>query len=263
MGYIDEDGYFDLDNPDFADGYVFSFILDNLYPEGVDLTPEQRDLFPSYENKLMEFEYKLPKIKFPVSESEFINNKNLKKIADKYYSSIDKKVNMSALYYLTIYVYDLALRSTLNSFYIGEKRIDQLEKILTLKEKGDLEITFKSGKDKFVLTDEWLIDKMLSFSFSESDYNSLMGGDIDLNRKAEKFSYTDASSVFAFNMFKYYKRNNSAKELISNLIYISGLVTNDSIITSNDYINILLRNYKQIMDNEKKNQSINLTSNFS
>lgn len=102
MGYIDEDGSFDLDNPDFADDYVFSFILDNLYPEGVDLTPEQRDLFPSYENKLMEFEYKLPKIKFPVSESEFINNKNLKKIADKYYSSIDKEVNMSALYYLTI-----------------------------------------------------------------------------------------------------------------------------------------------------------------
>ena len=87
--------------------------------------------------------------------------------------------------------------------------------------------------------------------------------DIDLNRKAEKFSYIYASSVFAFNMFKYYKRNNSAKELISNLIYISGLVTNDSIITSNDYINILLRNYKQIMDNEKKNQSINLTRNFS
>lgn len=65
MGYIDEDGCFTY-SADFADDYVFSFILDNLYPEGVDLTPEQRDLFPSYENKLMEFDYKLPKIKFPV-----------------------------------------------------------------------------------------------------------------------------------------------------------------------------------------------------
>ena len=91
---------------------------------------------------------------------------------------------------------------------VTEEQYPQPISIEFLKEKGDLEITFKSGKDKFVLTDEWLIDKMLNFSFSESDYNSLMGGDIDLNRKAEKFSYTDASSVFFFFFFKYYKRNN-------------------------------------------------------
>ena len=79
-----------------------------------------------------------------------------------------------------------------------------------------------------------------------------MGGDVDLTKKSENFSYTDASSVFAGYMFEYFNSDNSAKELISYLIYISGLVVNDSIIVSNDYINILLRNYKQMQNNDKK-----------
>lgn len=254
MGYLDEDGCFDLDNPDFADDYVFDYILQNLYPKGVEVTPEIADLFGSWEIKLFSFEKLLPTIKFPVTESEFVKDKELQKRVEKFNNSnkINKTLKLEPLYYLTLFIYDKAKAVTVDSFYIGETRIDQITKIFRLKEKEDLEITFKSGKEKFVLTDKWIIDKILSVSFTEKDYNYLMGGDVDLTKKSENFSYTDASSVFAGYMFEYFNSDNSAKELISYLIYISGLVVNDSIIVSNDYINILLRNYKQMQNNDKK-----------
>lgn len=254
MGYLDEDGCFDLDNPDFADDYVFDYILQNLYPKGVEVTPEIADLFGSWEIKLFSFEKLLPTIKFPVTESEFVKDKELQKRVEKFNNSnkINKTLKLEPLYYLTLFIYDKAKAVTVDSFYIGETRIDQIIKIFRLKEKEDLEITFKSGKEKFVLTDKWIIDKILSVSFTEKDYNYLMGGDVDLTKKSENFSYTDASSVFAGYMFEYFNSDNSAKELISYLIYISGLVVNDSIIVSNDYINILLRNYKQMQNNDKK-----------
>jgi hypothetical protein len=261
MGYIDEDGCFDLDNPDFADDYVFDYILQNLYPKGVEVTPEIADLYGSWEIKLFSFEKLLPTIKFPVTEAEFVKDKELQKRVEKFNNSnkINKTLKLEPLYYLTLFIYDKAKAVTVDSFYIGETRIDQITKIFRLKEKEDLEITFKSGKEKFVLTDKWIIDKILSVSFTEKDYNYLMGGDVDLTKKSENFSYTDASSVFAGYMFEYFNSDNSAKELISYLIYISGLVVNDSIIVANDYINILLRNYRLMQDNDKKKLHPNLS----
>jgi hypothetical protein len=261
MGYLDEDGCFDLDNPDFADDYVFDYILQNLYPKGVEVTPEIADLYGSWEIKLFSFEKLLPTIKFPVTEAEFVKDKELQKRVEKFNNSnkINKTLKLEPLYYLTLFIYDKAKAVTVDSFYIGETRIDQITKIFRLKEKEDLEITFKSGKEKFVLTDKWIIDKILSVSFTEKDYNYLMGGDVDLTKKSENFSYTDASSVFAGYMFEYFNSDNSAKELISYLIYISGLVVNDSIIVSNDYINILLRNYRLMQDNDKKKLYPNLS----
>ena len=225
-----------------------------MYPKGVEVTPEITDLFGSWEIKLFSFEKLLPTIKFPVTESEFVKDKELQKRVEKFNNSnkINKTLKLEPLYYLTLFIYDMAKAVTVDSFYIGETRIDQITKIFRLKEKEDLEIIFKSGKEKFVLTDKWIIDKILSVSFTEKDYNYLMGGDVDLTKKSENFSYTDASSVFAGYMFEYFNSDNSAKELISYLIYISGLVVNDSIIVSNDYINILLRNYKQMQNNDKK-----------
>ncbi|MEL7601134.1 MAG: hypothetical protein AAGU18_13705 [Proteiniphilum sp.] len=261
MGYIDEDGCFDLDNPDFADDYVFDYILQNLYPKGVEVTPEIADLYGSWEIKLFSFEKLLPTIKFPVTEAEFVKDIELKQRVEKFNNSnkINKTLKLEPLYYLTIYLFKLAKGVTIDSIHIGETRIDQITKIFRLKEKEDLEITFKSGKEKFVLTDKWIIDKILSVSFTEKDYNYLMGGDVDLTKKSENFSYTDASSVFAGYMFEYFNSDNSAKELISYLIYISGLVVNDSIIVSNDYINILLRNYRLMQDNDKKKLYPNLS----
>ena len=266
MGYLDEDGCFDLDNPDFADDYVFDYITtrmisSNCIPKWANITPAEADIFPQFENRLIEFEAILPTIKFPVTESEFVKDKELQKRVEKFNNSnkINKTLKLEPLYYLTLFIYDMAKAVTVDSFYIGETRIDQIIKIFRLKEKEDLEITFKSGKEKFVLTDKWIIDKILSVSFTEKDYNYLMGGDVDLTKKSENFSYTDASSVFAGYMFEYFNSDNSAKELISYLIYISGLVVNDSIIVANDYINILLRNYRLMQDNDKKKLHPNLS----
>ena len=231
-----------------------------MYPKGVEVTQKLVDIFGTFETKLYDFEKKLPNIKFPVTEAEFIKDKELQNRVEKY-NNANKKNNtleLKPLYYLTLYLYDLAKRETVDTFYIGEKRIDQLEKIFILKEKGDFEITFKSGKEKFVLTDKWLIDKILSLSFTEDEIGFLMGSDVDINQKSEVFSYTDASSAFAEHLFEYLERENSAKELISYLIYISELVNNDSIIVSNDYINVLLRNYRVMQENKKKQTHLSI-----
>lgn len=264
MGYIDEDGCFTY-SADFADNYVWDYICtrmisSNCIPKWANITTAEADIFPQFENRLIEFEAILPEINFPVTEAEFVKDKELKKRVENFNNSnkINKTLELEPIYYLTLFLYDMAKAVTVDSFYIGETKIDQLEKIFRLKEKEDLEITFKSGKEKFVLTDKWLIDKLLSISYTENDYNYLMSSDVDLNQKSENFSYTDASSVFVGYMFEYLENDNSAKQLISYLTYISGLVVNDSIIVSNDYINILLRNYRLMKDNEKKQLHINL-----
>jgi hypothetical protein len=260
MGYLDEDGCFDLDNPDFADDYVFDYILQNLYPKGVEVTPEITDLFGSWESKLLSFEKLLPTIKFPVTESEFVKDKELQKRVEKFNNSNKEKtaLKLEPLYYLTLYLFSLSKAVTVDSVHIEEKRINQLTKILNITKNENSEITFKAGKDKFVLIDKSLIqflfnsDKIIS-SIDDEVYRMLNStGIVDLNKKSENFSYTDASSVFAGYFFEYLNSDNSAKELIAYLTYISGLVVNDSIIVANDYINILLRNYKQMQDNDKK-----------
>lgn len=260
MGYLDEDGCFDLDNPDFADDYVFDYITLNMYPKGVEVTEEIIDIFGTFESKLIVFERRLKRIKFPVTEAEFVKDKELKQRVEKFNNSnkINKTLKLEPLYYLTIYLFELAKGVTIDSIHIGESRLDQLYKILSIATEENVEITFKAGKDKFVLIDKSLIqflfnsDKIIS-SIDDEVYRMLNStGIVDLNKKSENFSYTDASSVFAGYFFEYLDNNNSSKELISYLIYISGLVVNDSIIVSNDYINILLRNYKQMQDNDKK-----------
>ena len=267
MGYIDEDGCFDLDNPDFADDYVFDYILQNLYPKGVEVTPEIADLYGSWEIKLFSFEKLLPTIKFPVTESEFVKDKELKQRVEKFNNSnkINKTLKLEPLYYLTIYLFKLAKGVTIDSIHIGESRLEQLSKILSIATEENVEITFKAGKEKFVLTDKDLIkflfdsEKIIS-SIDNDTYRMLNStGIVDLNKKSENFSYTDASSVFAGYFFEYLNSDNSAKELIAYLTYISGLVVNDSIIVSNDYINILLRNYRLMQDNDKKKLYPNLS----
>lgn len=267
MGYIDEDGCFDLDNPDFADDYVFDYILQNLYPKGVEVTPEIADLYGSWEIKLFSFEKLLPTIKFPVTESEFVKDKELKQRVEKFNNSnkINKTLKLEPLYYLTIYLFKLAKGVTIDSIHIGESRLEQLSKILSIATEENVEITFKAGKEKFVLTDKDLIkflfdsEKIIS-SIDNDTYRMLNStGIVDLNKKSENFSYTDASSVFAGYFFEYLNSDNSAKGLVAYLTYISGLVVNDSIIVSNDYINILLRNYRLMQDNDKKKLYPNLS----
>ena len=157
----------------------------------------------------------------------------------------------------------MAKAVTVDSFYIGESRIDQLAKILALATEENIEITFKAGKNKFVLTDKELIDFLFNSekiiaNMDNKDYRMINNSGFDFKKKSENFSYTDTSSVFVGYMFEYLESDNSAKELISYLTYISGLVMNDSIIVSNDYINILLRNYRLMKDNEKKQTHVNL-----
>lgn len=266
MGYLDEDGCFDLDNPDFADDYVFDYITLNMYPKGVEVTEEIIDIFGTFESKLFDFECRLKRIKFPVTEAEFVKDKELKQRVEKFNNSnkINKTLKLEPLYYLTIYLFELAKGVTVDSIHIGESRLDQLSKILSIATEENVEITFKAGKNKFILTDKALIkflfdsEKIIS-SIDNDTYRMLNNsGIVDLKKKSENFSYTDASSVFAGYMFEYFNSDNSAKELISYLIYISGLVVNDSIIVANDYINILLRNYRLMQDNDKKKLYPNL-----
>ena len=133
MGYLDEDGCFDLDNPDFADDYVFDYITLNMYPKGVEVTEEIIDIFGTFEYKLIEFERRLKRIKFPVTEAEFVKDKELKQRVEKFNNSnkINKTLKLEPLYYLTIYLFELAKGVTVDSIHIGESRLDQLSKILS------------------------------------------------------------------------------------------------------------------------------------
>lgn len=267
MGYLDnEEGYFDFDTPNYPDDYIFDYvctrmICSNCVPKWVQPRPTeaQLDNLPQIETRLLDFEYRLPKIKFPVTESEFIKDKELKKRVEKYNNSNKKgkTLELEPLYYLTLYVYDLAKAVTVDFIYIGESRLNQLAKLITVANGENAEITFKAGKKKFVLTDKELIqflfgnDEIIS-RIDSKVYKMLNSSDSDLTRKSENFSYTDASSVFVGYMYEYFENDNSAKEMIAYLTYLSGLVMNESIIVSNDYINILLRNYRFITNDDKK-----------
>lgn len=258
MGYIDSNGYFDLNNPDFPDDYVFNFILKILhFDKG---TPETANL-PQYESILLRFEDVVinNKVKLPVTLSDFSKDQELIKRVDKFnlvYKK-DYKLRLEPLYYLTLFVYNLATNVTVDSVYIGEKRLNQLAEALELTEESDCEITIKSGKGKTKINDRELIDLIFNIdkireSLTDEDRKMLRSSDVDLKRKSDKFSFTDRAAVFTGYLFEYFDKDNQSKELISYLTYISEIVINDSIIVSNDYINILLRNYKSIRENDKK-----------
>ena len=258
---IGEDGTVDLENGEFDNVYIENFIY-KLIPFNRG-TAETWD-FPQVESIIIHFEYAVVegRIKLPISYEDFSKDQELIKRVDKFnlvYKK-DYKLRLEPLYYLTLFVYNLATNVTVDSVYIGEKRLNQLAETLELTEESDCEITIKSGKGKTKIIDRELIDLIFNIdkireSLTDEDRKMLRSSDVDLKRKSDKFSFTDRAAVFTGYLFEYFDRDNQAKELISYLAYISEIVTNDSIIASNDYMNILLRNYKSIRENDKKQLS--------
>ncbi|WP_019539783.1 hypothetical protein [Proteiniphilum acetatigenes] len=255
---IGEDGTVDLENGEFDNVYIENFIY-KLIPFNRG-TAETWD-FPQVESIIIHFEYAVVegRIKLPISYEDFSKDQELIKRVDKFnlvYKK-DYKLRLEPLYYLTLFVYNLATNVTVDSVYIGEKRLNQLAEALELTEESDCEITIKSGKGKKKIIDRELINLIFNIdkireSLTDEDRRMLRSSDVDLKRKSDKFSFTDRAAVFVGYLFDYFDKDNQSKELISYLTYISEIVTNDSIIVSNDYMNILLRNYKSIRENDKK-----------
>ena len=248
----EKDGSIDLDNSEFNNTYVENFIY-RFVPKHTD-----EDIYSQTINALIRFEYQVieNRIKFPITLKDFSNDRELIRRANDY-SYKGNKLELEPLYYLTLFVYDYATSMTVNSIFIGESRLNQLVEILTLTKETDCEITIKTGKGKVKINDQKLIDLIFNVnkiaeSLTDEDRETLNSRETDLKRKSDNFSFTDRAAVFTGLLFDYFDNENSSKELISYLAYITKIVTNDSITVANDYINILLRNYKSILKSEKK-----------
>lgn len=246
-------------------GYVTRYIEKytvscNCVPDWVQPRPtngEEENLLSTFQ-KLLHFNYRLlyGDIKIPIKVDQFINDKELLQIIEKF----DPTLNLEKLYYLMTFIFDYAKLSTVESLEISLNGSDQLDAIFGIIQNEDVEITFKSGKKKFVLTDRRMIDFIFNIekwakTLTADDLKVLQNGMILsglTDYSNDSYSYSEAAAVFVGYMYQYFNKDNKSKELISYLAYISKLVMNDSIITSKDYINILLKNYKLLDSGKKK-----------